>query len=406
MEDFKQKLNAVAEHLAKTDAFIPYGRQWVNEEDVQNVVSVLRSPFLTTGPVATAFEQALCKLTGAKHAIVCSNGTTALHLATRAIGIGTNDLGVTTPITFLASANCIEYCCGRTDFVDIDPETLCISPEKLDEYCRTKKRPKVVVAVDFAGVPADLVTIKTIADKYGFYVIEDAAHSIGSTYSHQGSTFQCGSCAHTDIAIFSFHPVKTITCGEGGAVLTNNDKFAARIRNLYTHGMVRCADIMERNDGPWYYEMTDLGYNYRITDFQCALGLSQLKRLVLFKARRREIVDRYNKAFCGISTLIVPQYPEGSNVCPHLYPLQFTEGKELRYKVYHDLRTYKIYCQIHYIPVYWQPYYRNKYGFSEGKCECAEKYYYRCISLPLFPQLKDDEIDFIIEKIRNIVSNQ
>jgi perosamine synthetase len=403
MEDRIKNYLTVEERLAKTDAFIPYGRQWVSEEDVQYVSSVLQSPFITTGPVATAFEQALCKLTGAKHAIVCSNGTTALHLAARALNIGSGDLGITSPITFLASANCIEYCGGRTDFVDIDPITLCISPEKLEQYCRTIRKPKVVVAVDFAGVPADLAAIKKLSEKYGFYIIEDAAHSIGSSYTYEGIEYKCGSCAHTDCAIFSFHPVKTITCGEGGAVLTNDDKLASRVRNLYTHGMVRLADIMERNDGPWYYEMAELGYNYRITDFQCALGLSQLKRLESFKIRRREIVDRYNNAFSGKFPLIALQFPQGSDVCPHLYPLQFKEGKAMRHKVFHDLRKYKIYCQIHYIPVYWQPYYRNKYGFAEGKCPNAENYYYRCISLPLFPQLLNEEVDFIAERIKSII---
>ena len=255
--------------------FIPYGRQSIDDDDVYSVVKTLRSEFLTTGPNVEEFESGLCELTGAKHAIACSNGTAALHLACLALGIGENSLCVTSPITFLSSANCVEFCNGRVDFIDIDPNTLCLSSDRLEEYCQDVAVPDLVIPVDFAGVPADLPAKKALADKYGFKIIEDAAHSIGSTYTHNGTTYHCGGCAHSDMAIFSFHPVKTVTTGEGGAVLTNDDEMAEKIRQMRSHGIMRDSDLSGRNDGPWYYEMADLNFNSRITDFQCALGKSQ-----------------------------------------------------------------------------------------------------------------------------------
>jgi len=379
---------------------IPYAKQWISDEDIAAVSEVLQSSFLTTGPNAEVFEQSLCSLTGAKHAVVCANGTAALHLACMALGISQGDLGVTSPNTFLASANCVEFCGGRADFVDIDIETLCISPEKLEEYCLKHAIPKVVIPVDFAGIPSNLPFIKELADKYGFYVIEDAAHSIGSTYTYRGQMYQCGSCAHSDLATFSFHPVKTITSGEGGAILTNNDILASRLRTLRTHGMVRCQDLIGEKDGPWYYEMDEISYNYRITDFQCALGNSQLRRINEFKKRRLEIVSIYNKALKNNDKVIIPPLPLMHDACPHLYPLQFTEGNRKRYEVFHTLRDQNILCQIHYIPVYWQPHYKKKYGYQRGKCLNAEKYYSRCLSLPLFPAMTDDDVRNVIEKLK------
>jgi perosamine synthetase len=381
--------------------FIPYGRQWVTDSDVATVSEVLQSAFLTTGPEAAKFEAALCELTGAQYAVVCANGTAALHLACLALGIKEGDTGVTSPNTFLASANCIEFCGGSVDFVDIDPDSLCLSPEKLEEYCVANGAPKVVIPVDFSGVPADLPAIYALAQKYGFTVIEDAAHSIGTSYTHAGQTFMCGSGAHSDLAIFSFHPVKTITSGEGGAVLTNDKAIADRARMFSSHGMVRCQDLESESDGPWYYEMTQIGYNYRITDFQCALGNAQLNHLDYFKKRRLEIVNRYNSAFSDNEELIIPEYAEGTSVSPHLYPVQFKSGSSKRFEVYLRLRDDKIYCQIHYIPVYWQPYYKNKYGFEKGLCPVAEEYYNRCLSLPLFPAMTDEEISHVIDRMRH-----
>ena len=382
--------------------FLPYARQTIDEKDVASVCQVLRSEFLTTGPNVEEFESDLCELTGAKHAIACSNGTTALYLACLALGIGENSLGVTSPITFLSSANCVEFCNGRVDFIDIDPNTLCLSSDRLEEYCQDVAVPDLVIPVDFAGVPADLPAIKDLADKYGFKVIEDAAHSIGSTYTHNGTTYHCGGCAHSDMAIFSFHPVKTITTGEGGAVLTNDDEMAEKIRQMRSHGIMRGSDLSGRNDRPWYYEMADLNFNSRITDFQCALGKSQLKKLPQFKRRRREIVERYNAAFNGHSALITPEEPEHASACYHLYPIQFSGGNQIRLAIFQSLQAAGVFCQIHYIPVYRQPYYHKRYGFPTGKCPQAEAYYSRCLSLPLYPTLKDDEVDFVIENILSV----
>jgi perosamine synthetase len=395
----QRRIQEVERRLTSTNKFISYGHQSILEEDIEAVAEVLRSPFLTTGPVAVEFESSLCDLTGAKHAIVCSNGTTALHLACLGLGISKDDLGITSPITFLASANCVEFCGGRTDFVDIDAETLCISPEKLEIYCKNVAVPKVVIPVDFAGIPADLPAIHALSKKYGFRIIEDAAHSIGSSYEWNGHKISCGACVHSDMAIFSFHPVKTITCGEGGAILTNDDKMAERLRLMRSHGMERAIDLLTKNDGPWYYEMSDLSYNCRITDFQCALGKSQLKRLQYFKDRRQDIVDRYNTAFSVFDELMLPPDPKGSSTCYHLYVLQFLDGGQKRYESFQKLWKVRIYCQIHYIPVYWQPYYNRKYGYPTGKCPNAERYYAQCLSLPLYPALSDDEVDYIIESV-------
>lgn len=382
----------------RKDKLISYGRQWIDETDVDEVAKALRGDFITTGPLAAKFEEDLCELTGAKHAIVCSNGTIALHLACLALDIGENSLGVTSPITFLASANCVEFCGGRADFVDIDSDTLCLCPERLEEYCKNVAVPEVVIPVDFAGVPANLPAIWEMSNRYGFKLIEDAAHAIGTSYTHNGTAYECGGCAYTDLAIFSFHPVKTITTGEGGAVLTNDDEMAERIRRMRSHGIERKSNLVDRNDEPWYYEMKELNFNNRITDFQCALGRSQMRKLAFFKRRRKEIFEIYNEAFKENPGLIVPKEPYNASVCYHLYPLQFQGGSEVRYKVFSKLAEMNIFCQIHYIPVYWQPYYSKKYGYQIGKCSKAETYYSRCLSLPLYPALKDDEIAVIIDK--------
>lgn len=381
---------------------IPYGRQWISDDDVAAVTESLRSDFLTTGPAVTAFEKQLCAVTGAKYTVACSNGTTALHLACMALGIKNGDLGVTSPNTFLASANCIEYCGGRTDFVDIDPATLCMSPEKLEEYCSTVAVPKIVIPVDFAGVPADLPAIWLLAKKYGFNVIEDAAHSLGSTYEFDGKTINCASCTHSELAILSFHPVKTITTGEGGAITTNDDALAARLRLFRSHGMTKDPAVLQRQDGPWYYEMHELGFNYRLTDLQCALGSSQLKKLGDFKTRRHEIVTKYNAAFANIPGVIRPSWPGNTSPCFHLYPVQFSQGSATRRRIYDQLAACGINCQVHYYPVHLQPYYTQKYGYSEGKCSAAEEYYSRCLSLPLFPAMTDDEVERVIEEVRRV----
>jgi perosamine synthetase len=378
---------------------IPYGRHGVTQADIDAVCEVLASDFLTTGPCVERFEQALCALTGAKHAVACSNGTTALHLACLALGVQEDDRGITSPLTFLASANCIEFCRGKTDFVDIDPLRLCLSVELLDEYCRSTAVPKLVVAVDYAGMPADLPAIRALSARHGFAVIEDAAHAIGSTYTDGGENFACGSCRHSDCAVFSFHPVKTITTGEGGAVMTNDGELAARLRLMRNHGMTKDEHVLSRNDGPWYYEMHEVGYNYRITDIQCALGISQLSRLGEFKERRASIVRRYTEAFESHPRLVVPASIAGTEPCHHLYPLRFAEGAQRRAAAYKALVERDIHPQVHYIPVHLQPYYSRKYGYEAGKCPVAETFYEQCLSLPLYAGFGGEGVDEVIQAV-------
>jgi perosamine synthetase len=380
---------------------IPYGRQHIDSADIRAVKQALESDFLTTGPRIREFEEALCQVTGAKQAVVCTSGTAALHLACLALGVKKGDLGLTTPITFLASANCVEYCGGRVDFVDVDPETQCFSAEALEEYCRTRRVPRLVIPVDYAGIPCDLPRIRKLSDKFGFRIIEDAAHSLGSVYPDGGISRRCGACIHSDMAILSFHPVKTITTGEGGAVLTNDSHLADKLRVFRSHGMVKTPAVI-RKYGPWYYEMQTLGYHYRITDLQCALGVSQLKKLSVFKRRRTAIVQKYQRAFSGNPRLILPHWPEGSNPCFHLYPVQFAGGSKTRRKAYDALAARGIQAQVHYIPVYRQPYYARKYGYAPRRFPNAELFYSRCVSLPLFPGLTDGEIKRISDIVNRI----
>jgi perosamine synthetase len=383
-----------------------YSKQQISDADIQAVKEVLCSDFLTTGPQVTAFEEMLCAATRARYAIASSSGTTALHLACLALDIKKGDKGITSPITFLASANCMEFCGGKVDFVDIDASTLCLSPEQLEKYCRNGQPPAVVIPVDFAGIPADLPAIQVLSQKYGFKIIEDAAHSLGSTYSYQGKEYPCGCCQHSDLAILSFHPVKTITTGEGGAVLTNDDKLAEALRRLRSHGTVKGGKQNSPLDGDWYYQMLSLGYNYRITDIQCALGLSQLKRLAEFKARRQSIVKCYNEFFQKNSEFIIPPWPSNTSPCQHLYPLQIGAGPKKRKLLYDSLKQDRIFTQVHYIPVYWQPYYSQKYGYRQGKCPEAELYYSRCLSLPLYPTMADDDCELVESSIKKYMGKK
>ncbi len=380
----------------KKNEYLFYGRQWIGSDDKKAVTESIGAPLLTTGPIAEEFESNLCRITGARHAIACSNGTAALHLACMALGVGKGDQGLTSPNSFLASANCIEFCGGQVDFIDIEPSTLCLSPKKLKTYLRERGIPKVVIPVSFGGVPADLPAIKDLSTQYGFAVIEDAAHSLGSNYRVDGSVYASGSCTHSDLAIFSFHPVKNITTGEGGAVMTNDDEFARRLRSLRSHAMERSRPVQEEK-GEWYYEMHELAYNYRITDFQCALGISQLEKLPRFKERRQEIASRYNKAFKANPALLLSPGGQSSDVCPHLYPIQFTGKPGIRKFMYEKFTQEGIYCQVHYIPIYWQPYYAEKYGYEKGRCPNAEVYYSQCLSLPLFPSINDSDVDLVID---------
>jgi UDP-4-amino-4,6-dideoxy-N-acetyl-beta-L-altrosamine transaminase len=376
-----------------------HGRHQVLPEDIERVVSALQGEFLTAGPLVSDFEKRLCEATGAAHAVACSNGTTALHLACLALGVEEGDVVITTPITFVASANCAEYCGARVEFVDIDPVTLCLDPKALARRCESGTIPKAVVAVDFAGVPAPWQELKALSRRFGFRLIADCAHSLGSYYISDGIARSCGSCHDFDVATLSFHPLKNITTGEGGAVLTNDAEIAAKARTLRGHGIHRDPLLLTRYDGPWYYEMHELGFNYRISDIQCALGLSQLARLDAIKHRRTEIADKYTSAFQHNCEIINVQTPESASPCYHIYPIQIQGGEVRRRRVFENLAAQGVNAQIHYIPVHLQPYYRQKYGYTEGMFPHAEEYYSRCLSLPIHCSLTDADIDRVIRSV-------
>jgi perosamine synthetase len=372
---------------------LPYSRQWLDEEDIGAVVAVLRGDWLTQGPLVARFEAALTECCGARYAVAVSSGTAALHLAALAAGVGPGDVGVTSPITFVASANCIAYCGGTPAFADIEPATVTMAPEALETVCR-QHAPKVIIPVDFAGQPADLPAITQVARRYGAIVIEDAAHSLGATYTHEGQTFRAGCCRHTNMATLSFHPVKHITTGEGGAVLTNDADLYQRLLDLRTHGITKDTARLTRNDGPWYYEQHDLGFNYRITDFQCALGLSQLRKVPRFLQRRRELVGQYVGLLADYGndvTLLTEA--RGCRSAYHLLVAQVRGNRERRLGVFEGLRATGIRPQVHYIPVHLQPWYRERFGFGEGDFPAAESYYESCISLPLFPAMTNGDLE-------------
>ena len=380
-------------------SMIPYGRQSVTEEDIRAVVEVMRGDWLTSGPAVEAFEQALCDCTGARHAIAVSNGTAALHVAMLAAGIGTGSRVITSPNTFLASANCAEYVGASVDFADIDPETYNLSPAELETICNEGF--DAVVAVDFAGRPCNMPAIAGTARKHGAVVIEDAAHALGSHFVYDERNYCTGAHPWADMTAFSFHPVKTLTTGEGGAVLTDDDELADRCRMLRNHGMERTSP-----EEPWFYEMNRPGFNYRITDMQCALGCSQLKRLEGFILRRQEIVDAYNAAFLPLEAILPPAPTPGVRTAWHLYVVQidFPGIGKSRRQVMAELRERGVGTQVHYIPVHMQPYYRKKYGYSLGKCPGAEAYYERCLSLPLYTSMTNEEVKRVVETVREGVS--
>ena len=374
-----------------------YGRQWINDEDVTEVSKTLVSDYLTCGPKVAEFERKLCEYTGAKYAVAVSNGTAALHCACIAAGVGPGDEVITTPITFAASANCALYCGARVVFADINPKTYNIDPKSIEEKITSKT--KAIVAVDFTGQAVEIEEIRKICDKYHLIFIEDAAHSIATTYKSK----QVGSLA--DITTFSFHPVKTITGGEGGAVLTNDEMLYKKIVLAHTHGITHDdQDMSVVPEGPWYYEQISLGYNYRLTDFQAALLISQMNRLDFFKQRRQEIVNKYNKAFKEIPEIIVQEEIKESDTCRHLYIIQLDLDKLkcTRREFFDAMSAENVQCQVHYVPVYWFPYYQSL-GFKKGICPNAEFVYSRIMSIPLYPRLTDDDVDDVIKAVKKIV---
>ena len=378
---------------------IYYGRQWINEDDIKEVADVLRSDFITCGPKVDELERTLEEYTGAKHAVAVSNCTAALHCACIAAGIGPGDEVITTAITFAASANCILYCGGIPVFADINEETYNISPASIRE--KVTEKTKAIIAVDFTGQAVEYEEIRKICDEFNLIFIEDAAHAIGTKYKDK----YIGNLA--DITCFSFHPVKTITSGEGGAVLTNNDEYYKKLVLAHTHGITRNLEDMEQiEEDPWYYEEVLLGYNYRLTDFQAALLLSQMKRLETFKKRRSEIVKRYDSEFLKLDGVIVQKEIIESDSCRHLYILRLDEKKVscTRREFFDAMSAENIQCQVHYIPVYWFPYYRNL-GYKRGLCEKAEELYKGIVSIPLYPAMTDRDVEDVIHAVKKVVSN-
>lgn len=383
---------------------IPYGRQSISEEDIQAVVDVLRSDFLTQGPLVPRFEQAVCQYTGASHAVAVNSGTSALHLACRALDLGPGDILWTTPITFVASANCALYCGAQVDFVDIDPQTFNISTkalaQKLKQAEEAGRLPKVVVPVHMCGTPCDMETIYALAKQYGFYIVEDACHAIGSRYRGE----QVGSCRYSDITVFSFHPVKTITTGEGGMATTNNKEFADKMALLRSHGITRDPGKMTRKpDGPWYYEQIALGYNYRMTDIQAALGISQLKRIDDFINQRNKLAVCYDKQLAGIP-VHCQHRSEHHYSAMHLYIIRLDEnpkGKS-RLQVVNKLHERGVGVNVHYIPVHTQPWYQQL-GFKQGDFPDAEEFYSGAVSLPMYPALTTAQQEQVMIALREVM---
>lgn len=378
---------------------ISYGHQFIDDDDIQAVVSVLKSDFLTQGPTVAQFEKDICGLTGAKYCVALSNATAALHIAVAALELNPGDEGITTPNTFLASANCLVYTGIKPGFADIDARTYNIDPIEIRKHITDTTR--VLIPVHFAGQACDMNEIANIADEHNLAVIEDASHAIGSQYP-DGSYVGC--CKHSDMTVFSFHPVKTITTGEGGAITTNDETLYNKLLKLRSHGTTKDESKLIRNPGPWYYEMQTLGFNYRMTEMQAALGVSQLKKLSSFKARRREIVGAYNNAFRGISWIVTPYETSGLSSCFHLYAAQidFAALGKTRKQVMAELLEKDVGTQVHYIPVHLQPFYQNNYDYHEGDYPVAECYYDRELSLPLYPGMTDTDVQTVISAIRGL----
>lgn len=376
-----------------------YGRQWVDDDDIKAVAEVLRSDYLTCGPKIGELEKTLADYTGAKYAVAVSNGTAALHCACLAAGIGAGDEVITTPITFAASANCALYCGAKPVFADIDPETYNIDPDSIRAHITDKT--KAVVAVDFTGQAIEYEEIRAICDEHGLVFIEDAAHSLGTSYNGK----KVGSLA--DMTTFSFHPVKTVTGGEGGAILTNDQEYYNRLVLFHAHGITHDEVLMEEapHEGPWYYEQVALGYNYRITDFQAALIMSQMKKLDGFIARRKAIVKAYNEAFENVPGLILQKEIPESDTCRHLYIIQldFEKLNCTRREFFDAMSAENVQCQIHYVPVYWFPYYMHL-GYEKGLCPVAEKIYSGIMSIPLYPKMTDDDVQDVIKAVKKVAA--
>lgn len=373
--------------------FIPYSHQHISVQDIREVSSALKADLITQGPRVKEFEVALCRYTKAKYAVVVSSGTAALHLSMLALGIGAKDGVVTSPITFSASANCAVYVGARPFFVDIDKETYHLSVDKLKAFLKNhskRNKVKAVIPVHFMGTVIDIKEISEVCDKYGVKVIEDAAHALGAEYQENDKRFKVGSCRHSDVAIFSFHPIKHITTGEGGAILTNNKKIYEKALRLRHHGIAR-----KRN---WLYDIPQIGFNYRLSDIQSALGLSQLKRIDNIVRERRRLVKNYNDSLAGICGIVLPFERNDTRASYHLYVIKVPALKRDKLHVY--LRNNGILSQVNYIPVHLFSYYQKNFGYKRGDFPVAEDYFKQCLSLPLYPGLTQKEQLKVIRTVK------
>ncbi len=386
---------------------IPYGKQDINQQDIDSVVDVLKSDFLTQGPQVPAFEKALTEHTGAQYALAVNSATSALHIACLALGLGEGDWLWTTPVTFVASANCGLYCGAKVDFVDIDSATYNICPKKLEQKLITAKAngklPKVVVPVHLCGQPCDMESIAKLAKEYGFKVIEDASHAIGGKYHDK----PVGNCEHSDITVFSFHPVKIVTTAEGGAALTNQKELADKMALLRSHGITRDSEMMtEASHGGWYYQQVDLGFNYRMTELQAALGVTQMQRLDEFVAARHVLSKRYNQMLSELP-LVLPYQLENTYSGLHLFVirLKLDEISLTHKQVFDALRENGIGVNLHYIPVHTQPYYQAM-GFTEGEFPESERYYQEAISLPMFHGMTEEQQNTVVRVVTEILTGK
>lgn len=379
------------------DTYLPYGKQWIDDKDIQAIVDVLKSDYLTTGPTISRFEREIAKVVDVKYAVAFANGTAALHGACFAAGIQENDEVITTPLTFVASANCVLYQGGNPVFADIDPNTYNISPKSVKTLVTEKT--KAIIPVDFTGQPADLDEIVTIAKENNLVVIEDAAHALGATYKRR----RIGSIS--DMTMFSFHPVKHITTGEGGVITTNNEDYYEKLIQFRSHGIIRNVSKLIENQGPWYYEMQFLGFNYRMTDIQAALGLSQLNKLKRFIEIRKQYVEMYNEAFQHIHGITIPFQSEESNSSWHLYIIRLNLERLSvgRKDIFEAMMKENIGVNVHYIPVHLQPYYK-KLGYKKGICPNAEMLYEEIITLPLYPAMTVSDVKDVIQGVQKVIS--
>lgn len=384
---------------------IPYGRQDITQADIDAVIGVLQSDFLTQGPMVPRFEQSVAQHVGAEHALAVNSATSALHIACLALGLGPGDLLWTSPITFVASANCGLYCGAQVDFVDIDPRTYNLCPQALERKLEQAEReghlPKVVVPVHLCGQPCDMQAIHALAQRYGFKVIEDASHAIGGKY--QGEFI--GSCRYSDITVFSFHPVKIITTAEGGMALTNNAELANKMALLRSHGITRDPALMtHESDGPWYYQQVDLGFNYRMTELQAALGVSQMERLDEYVARRHQLAQRYDELLAELPIALPWQHPDSYSGL-HLYVIRLQPSRiqKTHRQVFEILREQEIGVNLHYIPVHTQPFYQRM-SFKVGDFPCAETYYSEAISLPIFQSMNFEQQDQVVAALYRVLS--